>query len=130
MLVRFRDRVEQVHAFFEACRDNLKMVYRTMLPLNPQPMGLLEIMNKFKTPVEVRQLVRNQLIAGAEVAFSFVQSSYPTLDLNIIAAKDVDIAHYAPLVTDAAATVVRKLEEGDEAQLQRLRASQAGPSNS
>ena len=106
------------------------MVYRTMLPLNPQPVGLLQLMNKFKTPVEVRELVGNQLIAGAEVAFSFVQSSYPTLDLNIIVAKDVDVAHYAPLVTGAAATVVRKLEEGDEAQLQWLRASQAGPSNS
>ena len=130
MLVRFQDRVEQVHAFFRKCRDNLAMVYQTMLPLNPQPRGLLQLMEKVKTPVKVRQLVRDQLIAGAEVAFSFVQSKYPTLDFNIIAAAEVDIAHYAPMVTGAAATVIRKLQEADEAQLQRIRASQPETSNS
>ena len=100
VLVRFQDRVEQVHAFFRKCRDNLAMVYQTMLPLNPQPRSLPELMERFKTPAEVRQLVRNQLIAGAEVAFAFVQSSYPTLDLNIIASKDVRLRHYCPLVEE------------------------------
>ena len=124
MLVRFQDRVEQVHAFFRKCRDNLAMVYQTMLPLNPQPRSLPELMERFKTPAEVRQLVRNQLIAGAEVAFAFVQSSYPTLGLRIIASKEVALRHYCPLVADLAATVVRKLEEGTEAELQLAQSRQ------
>ena len=124
VLVQFQDRVEQVHMFFRKCRDNLAMIYRTMLPLNPQPRSLPELLERFKTPAEVQQLVRNQLVAGAEVAFAFVQSSYPTLDLRIIASKEVPLRHYCPLVAYPAATVVRKLEEGTEAELQLAQSRQ------
>ena len=65
VLVQFQDRVEQVHAYFRTCRDNLSMVYRTMFPLNPQPNSLPQLMEKCKNPAEVRKLVQNQLIAGA-----------------------------------------------------------------
>ena len=100
------------------------MVYRTMLPLNPQPRSLPELMGKFKNPAEVQQLVRSQMIAGVEVAFAFVQSSYPTLDLSIIAGKEVNLRHYCPLVEGPAATVIRKLEEGTEAELQLAQSRQ------
>ena len=118
-LVRFQDRVEQVHAYFRTCRDNLAMVYRTMFPLNPQPNSLPQLMEKFKNPAEVRKLVRNQLIACAEVAFAFVQDAHPMLDLNIIPTRDgVNLAHLARLVTDVALIVVQRLEEGDAMHLQ------------
>ena len=67
---------------------------------------------------------QNQLIAGAEVAFAFVQSSYPTLDLSTIALKEVALQHYCPLVADPAVIVVRKLEEGTEAELQLAQSRQ------
>ena len=57
VLVQFQDRVEQVHAFFRRCRDNLAMVYRMMLPLNPQPRSLPELLGKIKNPAVVQQLV-------------------------------------------------------------------------
>ena len=118
-LVRFQDRVEQVHAYFRTCRDNLAMVYRTMFPLNPQPNSLPQIMEKFKNPAEVQKLVRNQLIAGAEVAFAFVQDVHPMLNLTIIATRDgVNLAHLARRVTDAALIVVQRLEEGEAMHLQ------------
>ena len=85
VLVRFQDHVEQVRAFFDKCRESLAMVYRTMFPLNPQPETLLALMSKFRNPAEVRLLVRNQLLAGAETAFGFVQARYPTLNLSLIA---------------------------------------------
>ena len=67
VIVQFDDHVEQVRVFFEKCHVSLATVYRTMFPLNPQPETLLALMAKFKTPAEVRLLVRNQLIAGARL---------------------------------------------------------------
>src|SRR3954465_15969064 len=76
LIVRFQDRVEQVHVFFRKCRDHLLMVLQTMFPLNPAPRSLVELMKKFKTPAKVRGLVREQLVSGAEVSFAFVQAEY------------------------------------------------------
>src|SRR3954451_12307654 len=47
LIVRFQDRVEQVHAYFEKCRDRLLMVLQTMFPLNPAPRSVTELMNEF-----------------------------------------------------------------------------------
>ena len=119
VVVQFQDRVEQVRAFFEKCRTSLAMVYETMFPLNPQPETLFALMTKFRTPAEVRLLVRNQLIAGAETAFGFVQFRYPTLDLLLIAnANPEDLAQYYPLVREPALIVINKLERSTEAALQ------------
>ena len=119
VLVRFQDRVEQVHSFFWTCRDKLAMVYRTMFPLNPQPSTLPQLFEKFKDSAEVRVLVRNQLIAGAEVALSFVHDAYPTLDLNLIVTRDgVDLQMLARFVTDAALIAIQRLEQAEAMHLQ------------
>src|SRR3954471_19486103 len=76
LIVRFPDRVEQVHAFFVKCQDHLLMVLQTMFPLNPQPRSLLELMDEFRAPAKVRRLVREQLVSGAEVAFAFMKADY------------------------------------------------------
>src|SRR3954469_21139366 len=91
LIVRFQDRVEQVHVFFRKCRDNLLMILQTMFPLNPQPRSLVELMDEFETPAHVRRLVREQLLSGAKVAFAFVQSEYPTLYLDRIAGRDMEL---------------------------------------
>jgi hypothetical protein len=83
VVVKFQDRVEQVHGFFDKCRASLAMVWGTMFPVNPLPPMLLALMAKFKDSAEVRTLVRNQLLAGAEVMFAFVQARYLTLDLEL-----------------------------------------------
>ena len=119
MLVQFQDRVEQVHSFFWTCRDKLAMVYRTMFLLNHQPSSLPQLFEKFKDPAEVRKLVRNQLIAGAEVALAFVHDAEPTLDLTLIVTRDgVNAAAAQRHVTDAALIAVQRLEEGETTQLQ------------
>src|SRR4051812_47230306 len=63
LIVRFHDRVAQVHAFFRKCRDHLLMVLHTMFPLNPQPRSLVELMDEFRTPAKVRRLVHEQLVS-------------------------------------------------------------------
>ena len=119
MLVQFQDRVEQVHSFFWTCRDKLAMVYRTMFPLNPHPNTLAQLFEKFKNPVEVRRLVRSQLVAGAEIALAFVHDADPSLDLTLIVTRDgVDAAANQRYVTNAAVIAVQRLEEGEKMQLQ------------
>lgn len=125
IVVKFQDRVEQVHAFFERCRASLAMVWKTMFPLNPQPPTLLALMNKFKDAAEVRILVRNQLVAGAETAFAFLQARYPTLNLMLIAdgpplgedGNPMDLAPLYPLARGPAEVVIGKLEASTEAAL-------------
>ena len=117
--MQFQDRVEQVHSFFWTCRDKLAMIYRMMFPLNPQPNSLPQLMEKFKDPAEVRKLVRNQLIAGAEVALAFVHDADPTLDLTFVATRDgVNPQCLVRFVTDAALIVIQRLEEAEAMQLQ------------
>ena len=119
VLVQFQDRVEQVHSFFWTCRDKLAMVYRTMFPLNPQPSSLPQLMDKFKDPAEVRMLVRNELIAGAEVALAFVHDADPTLDLSFVVTRNgVNPQRLVCFVTDAASIAIQRLEEGEAMHLQ------------
>jgi hypothetical protein len=77
VVVKFQDRVEQVHGFFDKCRASLAMVWGTMFPLNPLPPMLLALMAKFKDSAKVRTLVRNQLLAGAEVEPADSASTLP-----------------------------------------------------
>ena len=118
IVVRFQERVEQVRKFFEKCRESLAMVNQTMFPLNPQPGSLLALMAKFRNPAEVRRLVRNQLIAGAEVALACVQAVHPTLNMGLVAtANPTNLTHYYPLIEGPAAAIVDKLEKSTEAEL-------------
>ena len=95
------------------------MVYQTMFPLNPQPNTLPQLFEKFKNPAEVRKLVRNQLIADAEIALAFVHDAEPTLDLTLIVTRDgVDLQMLAQFVTDAALIAIQRLEQAETMHLQ------------
>ena len=125
LVVKFQDRLEQVHSFFERCKSTLAMICQTMFPLNAQPPTLLALLNKFKDAAEVRILVRNQLVAGAEVAFAMLQARYPTLDLMRVAdgpplgedGMPVSLAPYYPLARAPAEVVINKLEASTAATL-------------
>ena len=91
------------------------MVYGAMFPLNPQPETLPAFLPKFKSPNEVWLLVQNQLVAGAETAFSFVQARYPSLNLVPIASANVpNMAQYYHLVEGPAEIVIKSLERSTE----------------
>ena len=83
----------------------------------------------YKDAAEVRTLVRNQLIAGAEVVFAFVQARYPMLDLELITMASVDLHPYYPVVKHPAAIVIDRLERGTEVDLQVRAERRAGRSN-
>jgi hypothetical protein len=115
--VKFEDRVEQVHTFFETCRRKLAMVYRTMFPLNVQPSSLRQLLGEFKSPAAVKRLMRLQLIAGAEAALTFIHDMFPSLDLLQLVERDgIDPSVLRTEVTDAAVIAIKRLEAGEAMQ--------------
>jgi hypothetical protein len=113
-IAKFQDRVQQVHRFFNKCHAGLRMICKTMFPLNRVPPTLLALMSNFRNTEKVRELVRNQLLAGAESAFAFVLSQHPSLDLEAIAQDDGNISQYFLVVKTPASIVVARLENSTE----------------
>ena len=83
-IVLLQDRVSEVGEFIECCRSALAMVYNTMFPRNPQPEGLAGLMEKFKHVEDIHRFIRNQLVAGAKVALSWVHVHHPRIDLEAV----------------------------------------------
>ncbi|KAK1612072.1 hypothetical protein QYE76_035745 [Lolium multiflorum] len=46
-VVKFQDRVQQVHQFFDKCYKAMRVVWKTMFPLNAVPPTLLTLMSEF-----------------------------------------------------------------------------------
>jgi hypothetical protein len=105
------------------------MVWQTMFPLDLVHSTLLGLMAKFRNAASVRTLVRNQLLARAELAFAFVLAHYPTLDLELIAKADVELHQYYHVVRRPASIIIARLEAGTEADLQARPNQGAGGSN-
>ena len=119
IILQFYDRVKQIHNFFDACRRCLAMVNKTMFPLNKQPKTLLELMKKYGSAEEVKELVRKQFIAGAQLALAVVQAAHPQLNMELIAQTNpTDLSIVYPLVEGPALVLVNKMEANTEAELE------------
>jgi hypothetical protein len=117
-VAKFEYRVEQVHGFFDKCHAHLTMVWRTMFPLDPAPSTLPALMTRLKNPDRIQALIRKELLARAELAFSFVLACYPTLDLESIAKANVELDQYYPIARHPAYIIVSRMEAGTERDLQ------------
>jgi hypothetical protein len=82
--------------------------------LNRVPPKFLALIINFKNAKKVRELVHNQLLAGAESAFAFVLSQHPSLDLMAIANADGDISQFYPAVKITTSIVIDWLEDNTE----------------
>ena len=76
---------QQVEDLVECCRRTLALLYDAMFPLNPVPIGLASLLEKFGHGQEVSNFVRAQIAAGAELAQAFVRSRYPNVDFPAVA---------------------------------------------
>jgi hypothetical protein len=88
-IVRFQDRASQVRDFLDSCTNILAMIYKAMFPRNPQPAGLPQLMDKFKSVDQIHLFVKAQLVAGAKFALIVLKICYPKMILSNI----VDICH-------------------------------------
>ena len=94
------------------------MVNNAMFPLNPQPKTLLALMAKFKNPTAVKELVRSQFTAGAQLALAVVQAAHPSLNMELVAQTNpTDLSDYYPLIEGPAAMIVNKMEASTDAEL-------------
>src|SRR5215217_4114920 len=85
IVVKFEHRAEKVHYYFDKFHAHLTMVWKTLFPLDQAPETLSALFTRFKSPERIRQLVRKELLAGAELAFASVLACHPSLDLRAIA---------------------------------------------
>jgi hypothetical protein len=69
-IVQFQDRAAQTRVFIERYRKLMGMIYKTMFPRNPQPEEFTVLLEKFKDIQAVQDLVKAQMIAGANLPLS------------------------------------------------------------
>ncbi|KAK1609670.1 hypothetical protein QYE76_033343 [Lolium multiflorum] len=62
---QFQDRVQPVHHFFDKCYKALRVIWKTMFPLNAVPPTLLTLMSEFGNTKKIRDLVRAQVTAAS-----------------------------------------------------------------
>jgi hypothetical protein len=112
---KFQDRMHQMHPFFDKCYTGLKMIWKTMFPLNETPPTLLTLMSKFSNVKKVQSLIRAQVIAGAETAFALLLSRHPSTDLMAIANADGNVVHLFAKAKISADIAIERLEDSSKA---------------
>ncbi|KAK1613601.1 hypothetical protein QYE76_019118 [Lolium multiflorum] len=114
-VAKFQDRVQQVHRFFDKCYKGLRVIWRTMFPLNAVPPTLLTLMSEFSNTKKIRDLVRAQLFAGARFTLALILVRYPSADLLAIANAVGDLEPLYPKVGLPSNIIVNRLEESSKA---------------
>ncbi|KAK1693731.1 hypothetical protein QYE76_010428 [Lolium multiflorum] len=110
VVAKFQDRVQQVHRFFNKCYKGLRVIWKTMFPLNAVPPTLLTLMSEFSNAKKIQSLVRAQLLAGARATLALVLARYPSADLLAIANAAGHVEPLYPKVGLPAAIIVERLE--------------------
>lgn len=80
-----RERAGQVPKAVGFCERVLRVVYGELFPLNEAPRKLEDLFTRFIRPEEVRQMVRQQMHAGARCALALVRSHWPGVELMEVA---------------------------------------------
>jgi hypothetical protein len=109
-VAQFQDQVQQVHHFFDKCYKGLRVIWKTMFPLNAVPPTLLTLMSEFSNAKKVKSLVRAQVFAGARFALALVLPRYPSAELLSIANATGDLELLYPKVVLSSNIIVDRLE--------------------
>ncbi|KAK1693799.1 hypothetical protein QYE76_010496 [Lolium multiflorum] len=109
-VAQFQDRVQQVHHFFDKCYRAMRVVWKTMFPLNAVPPTLLALMSEFGNAKKIRDLVRAQVFAGAKFTLALVLARYPSAGLLSIANVTGELEALYPKVLLPANIIVDRLE--------------------
>ncbi|KAK1617131.1 hypothetical protein QYE76_022648 [Lolium multiflorum] len=117
VMAKFKYRVMKAHYYFDKYHAHLTMVWNTLFPLDQAPETLSGLFTRFKSPERIRQLVRKELLAGAELAFASILACHPSLDLRAIAKTDRNLGQYYDVARGPAYTVVSRMESCLEKEL-------------
>ncbi|KAK1698732.1 hypothetical protein QYE76_015429 [Lolium multiflorum] len=94
VMAKFKYRVGKAHYYFDKFHAHLTMVWNTLFPLDQAPETLSALFTRFKSPERIRQLVRKELLAGAELALASTLACHPSLDLEAIANTEKNLSQY------------------------------------
>jgi hypothetical protein len=117
VMAKFKYRVGKAHYYFDKFHAHLTMVWNTLFPLDQAPETLSALFTRFKSPERIRQLVRKELLAGAELAFASILACHPSLDLRAVANTERDLGQYYDVARGPAYTVVSRMESCLEKEL-------------
>ncbi|KAK1629073.1 hypothetical protein QYE76_003388 [Lolium multiflorum] len=117
VMAKFKYRVMKAHYYFDKYYAHLTMVWNTLFPLDQAPETLSGLFTRFKSPERIRQLVRKELLAGAELAFASILACHPSLDLIAVANTERDLGQYYDVARGPAYTVVSRMESCLEKEL-------------
>ena len=84
-VTRLQDHIRQVEDLVERCRGALALLHDSMFPLNPLPVGLAALLEKFNYGKDIKGFVHAQIVAGAELALAFVRSHHPNVNFVAVA---------------------------------------------
>ncbi|KAK1613930.1 hypothetical protein QYE76_019447 [Lolium multiflorum] len=110
VMAKFKYRVGKAHYYFDKFHAHLTMVWNTLFPLDQAPETLSALFTRFKSPERIRQLVRKELLAGAELAFASILACHPSLDLGAVANTERSLGQYYDAARGPAYTVVSRME--------------------
>ncbi|KAK1616213.1 hypothetical protein QYE76_021730 [Lolium multiflorum] len=110
VMAKFKYRVGKVHHYFDKFHAHLTMVWNTLFPLDQAPETLSALFTRFKSPERIRQLVRKELLAGAELAFASILACHPSLDLRAVANTERNLGQYYDAARGPAYTIVSRME--------------------
>ena len=85
VLATVQDRVYQVSRVLRQVQTSLSSVLHVMFPLDAVPTTLAGLLTKFRSASNVKELVRQQLVAGVKAALSLVRVHRPDVDLAAVA---------------------------------------------
>ncbi|KAK1631089.1 hypothetical protein QYE76_005404 [Lolium multiflorum] len=117
VMAKFKYRVMKAHYYFDKYYAHLTMVWNTLFPLDQAPETLSALFTRFKSPERIRQLVRKELLAGAELAFASILACHPSLDLRAVANTERNLGQYYDVARGPAYTVVSRMESCLEKEL-------------
>jgi hypothetical protein len=110
VMAKFKYRVGKAHYYFDKFHAHLTMVWNTLFPLDQAPETLSALFTRFKSPERIRQLVRKELLAGAELAFASILACHPSLDLGAVANTERSLGQYYDAARGPAYTIVSRME--------------------
>src|SRR3954464_7143495 len=84
VLATVQDRVYQVSRVLRQVQTSLSSVLHIMFPLDAVPTTVAGLLTKFRSASNVKELVRQQLVAWVKAALSLVRVHLPDVDLAAV----------------------------------------------
>jgi hypothetical protein len=83
-IVLLQDCVHHIEEFVDGCQKSLTTMFLVMLPRNPPPENVGQLLEIFRTSRRIHRLIELNLIAGANFALGWVRKWYSKLNFNTI----------------------------------------------